>query len=127
MTVARSGNITELSAETLTLDENGSARLTVSGKMTGRERITFQLDGTAMTAVTNVTVSIPSEKYLGDIDDDGFVTSADARLALRISVKLEDCQPDSEKFFTADVNHDGAVGSDDARMILRASVGLEQL
>ena len=127
VTVARSGNITELSAETLTLDENGSARLTVSGKMTGRERITFQLDGTAMTAVTNVTVSIPSEKYLGDIDDDGFVTSADARLALRISVKLEDCQPDSEKFFTADVNHDGAVGSDDARMILRASVGLEQL
>ena len=127
VTVSRSGNITELSADTLTLDENGCAKLKVSGRMTGREMLTFTLDGTALTAVTEVTIAIPRTVIPGDVDNDGFVTPGDARLALRISVRLEDCEEGSETFLAADVNRDGVIGPDDARLILRASVGLEKL
>ena len=64
----------------------------------------------------------------GDVDGDGKLTSADARLALRASVGLTekgDVTPGSAGYLAADVNGDGKVGSDDARLILRASVGLE--
>lgn len=63
----------------------------------------------------------------GDVDGDGAVTSADARLALRASVQLERFKNGSGKAVAADVNHDGVIGSDDARLILRASVKLETL
>ena len=63
----------------------------------------------------------------GDTDGDGKVTSADARLALRASVRLENFLNGSGKALASDVNHDGKIGSDDARLILRASVGLETL
>ena len=63
---------------------------------------------------------------LGDVDGDGEVTAADARLALRISVKLEpNITPETAVFRAADVNEDGSVGSDDARTILRVAVKLE--
>ena len=127
VTVIRGGNIARLSAETLTLDETGSAKLTVSGLMTGSERITFRLDGASLTAATEVKITIPRPRYPGDVDADGFVTPGDARQALRISVRLEDCEEGSDAFLAADVNHDGTVGPDDARLILRASVGLETL
>ena len=61
----------------------------------------------------------------GDVDGDGEITSADARLALRASVKLEHYEEGSAPFIAADANKDGAIGSDDARMILRAAVKLE--
>ena len=63
---------------------------------------------------------------LGDVDGDGDVTSGDARLALRASVKLEkQIVKGAAAFTAADVNKDGVVGSDDARKILRVSVKLE--
>ena len=127
VTVTREGNIAQLSSETLTLDENGSAQLTVSSRMTGSQRLTFALAGTPLTAFTDVTISIPRERIPGDVDDDGFVTPADARLALRISVKLEACEEGGAQYLAADVNRDGTVAPDDARLILRASVGLEDL
>ena len=61
----------------------------------------------------------------GDVDGDGEITSADARLALRASVKLEHYEEGSAPFIAADANRDGAIGSDDARLILRAAVKLE--
>lgn len=61
----------------------------------------------------------------GDVDDDGKISSADARLALRGSVGLEEL---TIGFITrADVNADGTVESADARTILRASVGLDKI
>ena len=69
---------------------------------------------------TKVTVS------LGDVDGNGKVESADARLALRASVKLEpEIVVGTAAYTAADVNKDGIVGSDDARTILRVSVKLE--
>ena len=64
---------------------------------------------------------------LGDIDGNGQRESADARLALRASVKLENYEPGSPQFTAADADGDGVIEADDARTILRASVSLDRL
>ncbi|MBQ6067572.1 MAG: hypothetical protein IJK89_12230 [Clostridia bacterium] len=61
----------------------------------------------------------------GDVDGDGKISSADARLALRRSVSLENYPEGSVQFLACDVDGDNKVSSADARLILRASVGLE--
>ncbi len=74
------------------------------------------------------TEEIPALKQSytpGDVDEDGKITAADARLALRRSVSLEDYKEGSPKFLACDVDFDGKVTAADARLILRASVGLE--
>ena len=89
--------------------------------------------GTTMTitdkAVPNVVgVDIGCGMYtvdLGDVDLDGKITSGDARLALRASVKLEDYAPGSVRFLAADVDRNGEIKASDARTILRVSVKLE--
>ena len=63
----------------------------------------------------------------GDVDGNGVLTSADARLALRACVGLETYAPGSQAFAAADVDGDGVITSSDARRILRAAVGLEWL
>ena len=60
-----------------------------------------------------------------DVDLDGAVSAADARLALRVSVGLETLAEITPAFFSADSDGDGQITADDARHILRASVGLE--
>ena len=66
--------------------------------------------------------NIKGEYLLGDVNLDGKVTAADARLALRISARLED-YPDvaSTVFKNADVNGDGVITAADARIILRVT------
>lgn len=59
----------------------------------------------------------------GDIDMDGKITAADARLALRAAVNAEKLT-DVQKII-ADTDKDGDVDAADAREILRKSVGLE--
>ncbi|MBQ6117816.1 MAG: hypothetical protein IJK98_01165, partial [Clostridia bacterium] len=54
------------------------------------------------------------------------ISSADARLALRRSVKLEDYALGSVACRACDVDLDGEVSSADARSILRVSVKLEK-
>ncbi len=70
---------------------------------------------------------LPWTTYLppGDIDYDGSVTAADARLALRTAVgseKLTDAQK-----LAADTDNDGQITAADARNILRGSVGKERI
>lgn len=60
----------------------------------------------------------------GDVNGDGKVSAADARLTLRASVGLEAYKKESSEMKAADVNGKGITASD-ARLILRASVGLE--
>ncbi len=80
-----------------------------------------------VTAVILLNFAVPSfaRRKLGDVDGDGFITSADARIALRASVKLENLSKEEE--LAANVDGDGFVTSADARLILRASVKLETL
>ena len=62
---------------------------------------------------------------LGDVDGDGEITAADARLALRRAVDLETWTEEAVQFLSADVDTDGVVTAADARKILRAAVDLE--
>ena len=66
-----------------------------------------------------------SGAVLGDVDFDGEITAADARLALRRAVDLETYAPGSKEFTACDVDKDGEVTAADARKILRAAVELE--
>lgn len=66
----------------------------------------------------------PFYRYMGDIDNDGKVTAADARTVLRASVGLEEYRPD--RFAYADIDFDGSITAADARLALRMSVGLEE-
>lgn len=61
----------------------------------------------------------------GDLNGDGKITAADARLALRAAVGLEHFS--ERKKALGDVNYDGRITAADARLILRAAVGLEEL
>lgn len=61
----------------------------------------------------------------GDVDLDGRVTAADARLALRVAVGLENVIEGAVYFRAADMSADGGVTAEDARLVLRRAVGLE--
>lgn len=74
----------------------------------------------AVIFVSCTVFSVAAEK--GDVNSDGTVTAADARLALRYSVSLD--SPTDEEKALADYNEDGSVTAADARSILRVSVGL---
>ena len=73
--------------------------------------------------VTEPTEPTEPEYTLGDVNGDGRITSADARLALRAAVSLETL--DAVQLLSADANGDGKVTSADARLILRVAVGLD--
>ena len=61
----------------------------------------------------------------GDVDKDGRISAADARLALRGAVNLEKYDIVSAQYLAANVNRGDALSAGDARLILRASVNLE--
>lgn len=69
------------------------------------------------------TVAKRSEIRAGDVNFDGTINAADARLALRCSAKLETLS--SESFLAADVDIDGKVTAADARKILRVAANLD--
>ncbi len=79
----------------------------------------------ALMLLSILPVTIASANIIGDVDGDGYIKAADARLALRASVGLEVFT--AEQTAAADVDFDGVIKAADARMILRASVGLENL
>lgn len=68
--------------------------------------------------ITNYYVSVT-----GDIDSDGKVNAADARLILRASAKIEELT--GVYSTAADVNLDGKVNASDARKTLRVAAHLE--
>lgn len=63
--------------------------------------------------------------HWGDLDSDGEVTPADARLTLRVCVGLEEM--DARIIKRADFGRKGLLTPEDARQILRISVGLDKL
>ena len=76
----------------------------------------------------NPYCTLPAEdNLLGDVNGDGKVTAADARLALRRAVGLETYKSGSREFLACDADSNGKITAADARKILRAAVGLEKL
>ena len=61
---------------------------------------------------------------LGDVDGNGKVETADARLALRQSIGLEKYAEDGNAYKACDVDKNGKVETSDARFILRHAIGL---
>ena len=72
-------------------------------------------------------VKVTEEYKLGDLNKDGKINAADARLALRLSVKLETLEGLDIPFEVADVDFDGNIKASDARTLLRVAVALETL
>jgi len=71
-------------------------------------------------------ISMSGASYMcrpGDVNSDGKITAVDARIALRISAKLERSLNSS----AADADGNGYITASDARTILRASAKLETL
>ena len=68
--------------------------------------------------VTNYYISVT-----GDIDSDGKINAADARLILRASAKIEELT--GVYYTAADVNLDGKVNAADARKTLRVAAILD--
>ncbi len=78
-----------------------------------------------MMILTVIPMTLASANILGDVDGNGDITAADARLALRASVGLETLSDTAKLAANADLT--GDITAADARLILRASVGLESL
>lgn len=77
-----------------------------------------------MTDEEVIDAKIASAKW-GDLDSDGKITAADARLALRASVGLEELSKDI--LARADFAAQGKLTASTARTLLRISVGLDGL
>ena len=60
----------------------------------------------------------------GDIDDNRYISPADARYILRAAAKLEIVEDDTT-FKRCDVNLDGSITPSDARLVLRAAAHIE--
>jgi hypothetical protein len=75
-----------------------------------------------------VTPPVEDKFMMGDVDGDEKISAADARLALRASVKLEKFwnQPDDRQFKASDTDGDKKISAGDARKILRVSVKLDK-
>ena len=77
----------------------------------------------ASVSVTEEDSSADEEVYrLGDVNFDGKITAADARLALRFAAKLD--KPTAEQFIVANVIVNEKIEASDARLILRVSAKL---
>lgn len=62
---------------------------------------------------------------LGDVNEDGALTVADARQCLRYAIKLDKVEMGSVSYTRADMDGDAAVTVTDARTILRAAINLQ--
>ena len=62
---------------------------------------------------------------LGDVNNDGKVTAADARLVLRMSAKIDSYS--DEQIAYLDLNKDGKITAADARILLRISAKIESI
>ncbi len=88
----------------------------------------FDLDTESLTTKNpEDTTAHPDEMVIGigDVDGDGRVTAADARVILRRSAQLITLTMEQDAL--ADVNKDGQVTATDARIVLRYCAGLGEL
>lgn len=79
------------------------------------ESITKNLNETTLRAF--------ADQRTGDVDGDGRITAADARLCLRVSAQLEEIE--FTQSISADIDGNGRITSADARKILRFSASLD--
>ena len=103
---------TQAQWDAIALDTRGNGALTRARLHTGAAK--SDLDGPSRTPTRAPAVRS------GDVNGDGRVTAFDARLALRLSARLND----SGDLYAADLDGDGRATAAEARRILRMSAGL---
>lgn len=69
------------------------------------------------------TSAIQINRYYGDVDNDGYITTADARILLLISANIYDRVLVGMDFVAADLDNDGEITTADARTCLRTAAG----
>ena len=84
----------------------------------------------AIIAVFTISISAFAEtkvdtSRMGDVNGDGKVTAADARLILRVAANL-DKETDEIKAY-GDIDNNGKIKASDARIILRVAASLESM
>lgn len=90
------------------------------------KRISIRISSVILTILMIFSVQSGATGILaGDINKNGKIDAADARLALRYSVNLEEF--DDEMKLIGNVDGNDKITAADARIILRMSVGLEEL
>ena len=77
----------------------------------------------AVVMIASVAITSFAASKKGDVNSDGRITAADARLVLRYAAKIENFSDEQKK--NADVNGDNKVTAADARKILRVAAKLE--
>ena len=107
------------------IGENALTLATFKDGSTYSPRIYAYANTPAMEALKAAGYTVTEMPKLADIDKDGEVTAADARLALRMAVRLDNADDITKA--AADVDGDGQVTAADARLILRMAVGLEEI
>lgn len=76
-----------------------------------------------LTAVPYGAVEI--KRYYGDINNDSYVTTKDAIIALSVAAGIYETELTGMDFEAADMNDDNLINTEDARMILRTAAGQE--
>lgn len=90
-----------------------------------KKLISVILCGLIILSLPVINVSANEKSALaGDADLDGAITSADARIMLRISVGIDNC--DNTRIQYLDMDCDGLITASDARAVLRMSIGLSE-
>lgn len=107
---------------TQSVPEGGSATPPAPPVHQGYEFVEWSGDYTNVTADCTITAKYKPVGTSGDVNGDGFITSADALLVLRYALNLDSIPPEHLSY--ADVNGDGTVNSSDALLILRRSLGV---
>ena len=73
-------------------------------------------------SVTRTSAESTRTLALGDIDGNGSITTADARMILEAVMNTREL--DAAQMKAADYNSDGKVDASDARLVLRKAVGI---
>ena len=77
-----------------------------------------------LTALLTFILVVPASAAVsGDVDGNGKITAADARLVLRFAASLD--VPDESQKKVSDINSDGKITAADARKVLRIAASLE--
>ena len=103
--------------------ENALALATFEDGSTYSPRIYAYAGTDAMKALKDAGYLVTAMPMMCDLNKDGKVTTADARLALRIALRLDNADDITKA--AADVDGDGSVTTADARLILRIALDLE--
>lgn len=113
---------TASTTKTPTTASRTTSKVTTTKTATTAVRTTKQNTTATPTTSASTTEQTPSI-MLGDLDLDGKVTAADARLVLRRAVNLDPTTANEK--IAADVDKDGTVTAADARLVLRYAVSLD--